>query len=109
VPFYAPGVSYGDVVNAHHSSGQLAVTGVSARSGHSTYRVILNDGITEEEFETAWLPMAKLGCTYERATPHLFGIDVPPATNVAQAYELLTAGQARGVWDFEEGHYGHGA
>lgn len=108
VPFHAYGVSYDDVVTAKpNDQGQLIVQGVDQRGGHSTYRVILNPGTTDEEFETAWKKIESLGSTYERATDRLIAIDVPPETDIYKAYAGLESGERSNVWDFEEAHCGH--
>jgi Domain of unknown function (DUF4265) len=107
VPFYAYGVSYDDVVIAKASHGQLVFQGVSQRGGHSTYRVILNGDTTNEEFEAAWQKLESLGCTYERAGDRLIAIDVPPETNIYEAYDVLQAGERTSIWGFEEAHCGH--
>jgi uncharacterized protein DUF4265 len=108
VPFYACGVSYDDVVIANpNQEGQLIVQGVGQRGGHSTYRVILNPETTDEKFKAAWEKLESLGCTYERATERLIAIDVPPETDVYEAYSELEAGEKANVWGFEEAHCGH--
>lgn len=106
VPFYAKGVSYGDVVSARDENGRLVVSGVSARGGHSTYRVFLAEG-KDLKRSDEWPKLEALGCTYERATERLVAIDVPSEVDVFAVYSVLEAGKANGVWDFEEGHCGH--
>lgn len=79
------------------------------RGGHSTYRLFVTDAERLELFLEQWHPLELLGCTLERATERLIGVDVPAEADIHQVYELLEAGQARGVWDFEEAHAGHSA
>jgi hypothetical protein len=108
VPFHAYGVSYDDIVLAKANyKGQLIVHAVSERGGHSTYRVILNPHTTEEEFERAWKKLASMGSTYERATDRLIAIDIPPETDIYEAYAALESGENENVWGFEEAHCGH--
>lgn len=108
VPFYAYGVSYDDIVLAKpNEQGHLIVQGVPERGGHSTYRVILNPGTTDEQFETAWDKLGSLGSTYERATDRLIAIDVPPETDIYDAYAALESGEKDNIWGFEEAHCGH--
>jgi hypothetical protein len=108
VPFHAYGVSYYDVVTARPNElGQLIVQGVDQRGGHSTYRVILNPGTTDEEFETAWNELGSLGSTYERATDRLVAIDVPPETDIYKVYAGLESGERNNVWGFEEAQCSH--
>ena len=107
VPFYAYGVSYGDVVVAEAVYGENLFRRVFERGGHSTYRIFLIGEKSEKQFEQAWEPLRKIGCLYERATDYLVAADVPPETDIYEAYAALEKGQAAGVWDFEEGHCGH--
>src|SRR5215217_8971885 len=79
---------------------------VYERGGHSTYRIFLVEEKSAQQFEVAWEPLGKMGCLYERATDYLVAVDVPPATDIYEAYRALEQGQTTGVWDFEEGHCG---
>ena len=109
VPFYAKGLSFGDVVNTKTHEGTEIMESVSLRSGHSTYRAFVTapTKVPSTEFDRAWRPLQERGCTYERATESLIAIDVPASADVAAVYTLLEAGEASGVWNFEEGHHGH--
>ena len=108
VPFYAYGISYDDIVLAKpNENGQLIVQNVPERGRHSTYRVILNPGTTDKDFENAWDKLGDLGSTYERATDRLIAVDVPPETDIYEAYAALESGEKAGVWGFEEAHCGH--
>ena len=109
-PFHAYGLSYKDVVTAQTmDDGQLHFVAVSERGGHSTYRILLKPGASREDFDRLWKPLEAMGCTYESSkNPETnFAIDVPPSTDVYDAYKHFEAGLKEGVWDFEEGHCGH--
>lgn len=109
-PFYASGVSFEDVVFVKEQGGLLVFEAVSTASGHSTYRILVEKSVTKAEFEKYWLPLEKLGCSYESADSgrmSLLAVDVPPSVDVYKAYELFTLGEQSGVWGFEEGHCGH--
>jgi hypothetical protein len=103
VPLYAYDVSYNDVLNVNE--GQA--TGVTIRSGHSTYRFFVRQGQIERALGNNWKVLEGLGCTYERATEHLLAVDVPPESDIHAVYRALEAGENDGVWEFEEGHCGH--
>jgi hypothetical protein len=107
IPFYAMGLSYGDIIRATLVNGDLVFMDVARRDGHSTYRFFIMDGITDEQWLPYWQPLEELGCTYEKGTQHLFGVDVPAHVDVNRAYELLDAGEKAGVWGFQEAHCGH--
>ena len=105
-PFFVYGVSWGDVVEAGEldESGSRPFLRVVLPSGGSTYRVLVED---MDRFDEFWGAIAGTGCTFEGAGQRLLAVDVPPATDLDQVYELLEAGEAAGVWHFEEGHRGH--
>lgn len=107
VPYYVYGISYGDVVSAKREDAFLVFDSVVERSGHSTYRIFLATPEAENGFESNWEPLAKLGCTYERATDYLIAVDVPPTSDIFAVYAALEAGEKLEYWDFEEGHCGH--
>ena len=107
IPFYADGLSYGDIVAVHEREGEKLITGVTRRGGHSTYRLFLTETGLTDTWLSHWLPLEDVGCTYERATKRLLGVDVPPEANIHVAYRLLDAGEQADIWSFQEGHCGH--
>lgn len=108
-PFYAYGLSWHDVVIAKPVQSRLVFQGIAERGGHSTYRIILNKGVTlrSRKFKQWWNALQELGCTYEEMDGHLLTVDVPPQANIYKVYETLEQGVEAGVWDFEEAHCGH--
>jgi hypothetical protein len=111
VPFYAKGLSFGDVVSTRTRDGKEVVHGVSLHSGHPTYRAFVKAPVEigSSDFDRAWRPIQELGATYERATDHLIAIDVPSSADLDAVYALLESGEAAGVWNFEEGHCERGS
>lgn len=109
IPFYAYGISHEDVVVASQVEGRLRFQEVSARSGHSTYRVLVKDtaGYEGADFQKLWARLRELGCTYEVAKRRWITIDVPSDSDVFTVYRILEQGEADGVWSFEEAHCGH--
>lgn len=107
VPFYVYGFSEQDTVRVEEKEGRLAVKCVVHRGGHSTYRIFLPEQTTEEQFSKNWIPLEKLGCTYERATRRCVAVDVPPHADVYAVYGVLESGERERLWEFEEGHCGH--
>jgi len=88
-PFYVYGVSYLDVVAADAGSDRWLFTHIKKRSGHSTYRILLNGKHQEAEFKTRWPELETLGCTYEeggKPEHRLYAIDIPPDADVHEAY-----------------------
>jgi hypothetical protein len=103
-PFFARGVSYLDIVRATESDGASAYAGTVREGGHSTYRIIARD---VSDFDQQWQPLGEMGCSYESTTTqrgHLYAVDVPPAADLSAAYAILEAGEAEGIWIFQEGH-----
>src|SRR5215471_4834417 len=105
VPFFAFGVSWEDVVLAKQDGPHRVFVEVLLRGGHSTYR-LLPVGTWTESFERYWAPLAAAGCAYEGGPARLRAVDVPPQADLHEVYKALRAGEATGVWDFEEGHCG---
>jgi Domain of unknown function (DUF4265) len=107
-PYFARGVSFEDVVFAElDPQEELIFTGVSLRSGHSTYRIVLKFELDSLQFREHWAPLEKDGCTFEGAREKLLAVDVPPRADIYGVYALLQRGENAGAWEFEEGHCGH--
>jgi hypothetical protein len=106
-PFGAYGYSHEDVVIADNNEIPT-VQGVYENSGRSTYRILLKDGMLNTvEFALAWEKLESIGCTYEGSESKLLAIDVPADTDIFKAYELLEAGEAAELWEFEEAKCAH--
>ncbi|ACJ30076.1 Conserved hypothetical protein [Shewanella piezotolerans WP3] len=106
-PFGAYGYSFEDVVIADDNEVPT-VLGVHENSGHSTYRILLKDGILNtDEFSQAWGELESIGCTYEGSQSKLLAIDVPADTDIFHAYKLLEAGEEAELWEFEEAKCAH--
>jgi Domain of unknown function (DUF4265) len=104
-PFYAKGLSFEDVIAAHLTPDGHVFDGVLARGGHSTYRIVPSRSTAD--LAEALSALEALGCTWEEGPAGMVALDVPPAVDIRDAYELLQAGLDLGRWDFEEGHVGH--
>ncbi|EKE82940.1 DUF4265 domain-containing protein [Idiomarina xiamenensis] len=107
-PFYAFGISYCDEFRAKNVNGELVFDGVSARAGHSTYRIRTPSGKDHQYFLEHWKPLEELGCSFEGSSAsnkRLYAIDMPPNVDVFKAYNIMEEKESQGVWEFEEGHY----
>jgi len=115
-PYFVKGISYLDEITATMDPryGFLEFTGVVlARSGHSTYRLVVDTG--EARFASLWNKLQDIGCTYEcvrgintsMGIKDLFAVDVPANTDIYEAYKIMKQGEDEGVWLFQEGHVGH--
>ncbi|MDX5592388.1 DUF4265 domain-containing protein [Pseudovibrio sp. SPO723] len=108
-PFLAKGVSNGDEVAAVHSKRGLVFSKVLKHSGHSTFRILVEESVTPTEFQQQWLKLERLGCTCEDVEGDipLFSVDVPPNVTLEKVLSILDEGHERGIWTYEEGHIGH--
>ena len=108
VPFFAFGLGLGDKIYAQRASDSLLeFAGVAEHSGHSTYRVFVDDSVESDRIETCWQQLQSLGCGRELGTAGLWALDVGPSVNLSSVYRVLERAEAEGVWSFEEGHVGH--
>lgn len=103
IPFFARGVGVDDIVTAERGAdGQLWVTGVAERAGHSTIRVIARD---DEGIEALRSELRGLGCSSEAYRRYrLIAVDVPPGVDLAAVRALLAEGEDAGRWGYEEAH-----
>jgi uncharacterized protein DUF4265 len=107
-PFFAKGISYRDIVHAIERDGLLEFAGVVARSGHSTYRLAIEQ--ETDQFRQWWSRLQDVGCTYESGEcrgMRLYAVDVPPEADIYLAYAIMKEAQDNKIWLFEEGHLGH--
>jgi|SRR5690606_18446854 len=109
VPFYVKGIGYNDIIEAIYNINDenYWFEKVVEHSGNSTYRLFLLSEDSILNFLKYWLPLERIGCTYEKANKRFFSIDVPNTTNIYEAYDLLEKGLQDNIWDFEEGYCGH--
>lgn len=112
-PFHATGVSLKDIVTATPLPGEdtrVLFARVVEKSGRSTYRILTYPDTTLADFLQTWKQLEALGCTHEQppgGVTSLHAIDVPPSANIEQVLVLLRSAQVAGIWDFEQGDWGH--
>ena len=113
-PYFAKKLSWGDIVQVQLScdDNRYKIGRVLERSGHSTYRVLVDP--ENSKFDSYLAHLKKLGCRYERATLELpegsrvlYAIDIPPDADVYAAYSIFEQGEKDSTFVFEEGHVGH--
>jgi uncharacterized protein DUF4265 len=104
-PFWAYGVSWKDVVEAHPDpDGMLRMTRVAEKSGHRTVRLMFDEGTEESADAQAILSgVNALGATYEGMNPRYLAIDIPPGVELMAIARFLTD---RGVqWEHADPRY----
>jgi hypothetical protein len=102
VPFFARGISTGDIVVAEKEEGgegRLLFRRVHRPSGHSTLRVVFFD-------KTMLLPLrdrlSAIGCSTELShLPNLISVDIPPGVPLDQITDILKPGEEE-KWSYEE-------
>ena len=92
-PFWAYGVSWRDVVEAHPDpDGMLRMTRVVEKSGHRTVRVFMKPGIDNSpEAKAVMDGVRELGASYEGMNPTYLAIDIPPGVELMTVADYLTA------------------
>jgi hypothetical protein len=105
VPFYAPLVSWGDVVTVKMKDGERWYQKTVEGSGHSTIRVIL---ASEKHADRLKKGIKKLGGTYEESNVSTYvAIDIPPEADLAPVQALLAEGEKEGHWEYQESSLQH--
>jgi Domain of unknown function (DUF4265) len=107
---FCKGVSHLDVVSATPKESNLVFDfkEVVQRGEHSTYMIIVPELGTRER--AYWTLLETIGCSYESAEIDLgigrrllLSVDLPPSTDISEAYEILERGESDRVWMFQEG------
>lgn len=108
-PFFAMGLSFGDIVETRLSDGVTSFVKTIRAAGRSTYRIIPTETGDQARFQRFWAPLAAAGCSYEQGDfgYQLYAVDVPATADIHHVFALLENGEAHGVWGFEEAHCGH--
>ncbi len=107
-PFFAKGVSAGDIVAAEQTSGGLVFRELVQPSGHSTVRVVVfrggrNEGQLQALVAELRESLKALGCSTELShIPNLFSVDISPEVNYSSVSAFLTRKEADGVLEYEE-------
>jgi hypothetical protein len=102
IPFFARGISFGDIVLASSpDDGSLPVfREVVVPSDNTTLRVVV---VKREEYTELKDALIRLGCDaewFERVS--LLAVNVPASVHYAEVVRLLDDGEAAGRWHYEE-------
>jgi len=107
-PFFAKGVSAGDIVTAEQTSGGLVFKDLVQPSGHSTVRVVVfrgdrNDAEVQALVGHVRESLKSLGCSTELShIPNLFSVDIPPGVDYSSVSALLSRKEGDGILEYEE-------
>jgi Domain of unknown function (DUF4265) len=107
-PFFAKGISAGDIVAAEQTSGGLVFRALVQPSGHCTVRVVVFRGDrNEEQVRTLVAELREslkaLGCSTELShIPNLFSVDIPPNVDYKKISAFLSQKEADRILEYEE-------
>lgn len=110
-PFFATGINHLDIVRARFDESDAVGSFIEVieRSGHSTYMLLMRPDDTR--VPSCWKSLQDIGCSYESThiklsigVRLLYSVDVSPAADIHEVYEMLEQGEDQGVWQFQEGY-----
>jgi hypothetical protein len=105
-PFFAYGLSHGDVVRGREDGAATRYSDVERKSGHRTLRIALDLDLDLERPEVQRFldDLLALGCTYEAMPPKIVALDVPPEVEVGEVVARLQTQRSDGVlvWEWAD-------
>jgi hypothetical protein len=105
IPFFAKGVSVGDVVSGDVRDGALTFRELVHHSGHSTIRVIVYHPAYAKPLRAK---LKELGSDSEQShLPSLVAVDIPRNVSIATIKALLELGVVEDRWEYEEAAISH--
>ncbi len=106
-PFFAYGVSWGDIIEAKPSEDELLeYVRCVKKSGNRTLRIVFHEFRTADEPAQVLLEkMRELGCSYEGMQPRMISVNVPPNVELQRVTEFLVA-QSGVQWEYADPSYG---
>jgi hypothetical protein len=108
IPFFAKGVSSGDIVAAEQTDTGLIFRELVQPSGHSTVRVLIHRGDRNDEQLRAVVgdvrqSLRNMGCAAELShIPSLIAVDIPPQVNYQSVAAFLSQKERAGLLEYEE-------
>ena len=90
-PYYAYGVSYGDVIKAEsNADGSLSFSVIEAKSGNRTLRIIFDaEEVHNGTSETILSYLDAMACAYEGADASYYAISAPADTELSEVIDHL--------------------
>jgi hypothetical protein len=105
IPFYAKGISSGDVVAAEPQEGQLQFKEMVRPSSNSVFRLYVSDPTDVQAVRDSF---RKLGCESELSNnPKLVAVEIPRTAPFEPVAALLDEGANSGRWEYEQGVLRH--
>lgn len=104
-PFFAPNISYNDLVSVEIDEGELYFDELIKPSGHSTIHVIVYE---MSNFDHVMMNIEKLNCTWEGShLANYVSIDVPSEVDYSKLKFYLEDKSKEGVIGFQEACLAH--
>ena len=105
IPFFAKGVSSGDVISTEQRDGELQFKSVVRPSKNSVFRIYVVD---VADVQSARESFRSLGCESEQShIPKLFTVEIPGNVPFEPVAHLLADGADSVRWEYEEGVLRH--
>ncbi len=82
IPFHAFGFALGDVVRCEKRKDWEEVVGIHQDSGNLTIRIYFASASVGTQSQQVMDELASVGCEYERASPTLVAVSIPPTVEV---------------------------
>ncbi|HET7754707.1 MAG TPA: DUF4265 domain-containing protein [Anaeromyxobacteraceae bacterium] len=105
-PFFAYGLSHGDVVCASDTTDLPRMSDVERKGGHRTLRVAVDPQWTIEHPDIRELlaGFADAGCSWESMPPQIIALDIPPDLDVERVVEVLQGPFDEGIliWEWAD-------
>ena len=100
-PWYAYGVSAGDIIEAESDTtdGFPVFRRVVEKSGYRTIRILSEQGFGDELFQQ----IKGLGCSFEGATRRFVAIDIPPEVDLQTVVAFLISERIQ--WEHADPSY----
>jgi hypothetical protein len=105
-PFFAYGVSWGDIIEARRSEdGSLEYVRCVKKSGNRTLRIVFHDfRSADEPAQVILKTVRELGCSYEGMQPRMISLNVPANVELQRVADFLT-GQSGIEWEYADPSY----
>ncbi len=100
IPFYAPSISYNDIITVENEDGILYFDSLEKSLGHSTVQVVFFD---DSKSKSLLRELVSLGCRWEgmKNEPY-YAIDIPPNIDYESIRILLNEAFESGYLDYKE-------
>jgi len=100
IPFFAPNISYNDLVSVENDNGVFYFEELIQESGHSTLQLVF---FSENHIKSTLESLLDFGCDWEGShQKNYFSVDVPKSVNYSIVKSHLDKGLAEKLWDYKE-------